>query len=69
MCIRTDDPIADYERHEAEREDKLHKLPRCVDCGEAIQDDYLFCIYGETYCEDCLKESFRKRTEDYIDDN
>lgn len=65
---RTDDPIADYERYEADQEAKLDKLPKCDICGEPIQEDYLYCIYGDIFCEDCLKEHFRKRTEDCMDD-
>lgn len=66
---RTDDPIADYERHEADQEAKLDKLPKCDICGEHIQDDYLYDINGDIFCEECLNKYFRKDTEDYTDDN
>jgi ribosomal protein L34E len=65
----SDDPIADYNRYEADQEERLDKLPKCDICGEPIQDDYLYDIYGDIFCEDCLKDKFRKNVEDYTDDN
>ena len=65
----SDDPIADFNRYEADQEEQLDKLPKCDICGEPIQDDYLYDIYGDIFCEECLKDKFRKNTEDYIDDN
>ena len=52
----TDDPIRDFERYEAEQEEKLEKLPVCDDCGEPIQDEYYYDINGFIICPDCLKE-------------
>lgn len=49
-----------FEMHDAEQERWLAKLPVCVECGEPIQDDYLYEINGEYVCEDCLKELYRK---------
>lgn len=66
---RTDDPIADFNRYEAEQQRKLDKLPKCDICGEPIQDDYFYNIYGDIFCEECLNDKFRKSTEDYYDDN
>lgn len=59
----TDDPIADFLRHDREQQRKLDKLPKCDDCGKAIQDDYHYNIYGEVFCEECLNRNFRKVTE------
>lgn len=64
----TDDPIADFDRYEAEREAQLDRLPKCDICGEPIQDDYLYDINGDIFCEECLKGKFRKSVEDYCDD-
>ena len=35
----TDDPVADFERYDAEREWKLNRLPVCWCCGEHIQQE------------------------------
>ena len=63
----TDDPIADYERHEAEQERRLAELPVCEICGEPIQDEHLFLINDEFVCTACLIRDFRKDTDDYVE--
>ena len=62
----TDDPVADYESHDAEQAKWLKKLPVCECHGEPIQDEYLYDIGGELYCEEGMQERFRKPTEKYI---
>lgn len=57
-----------YSMHEAEQEKKLAKLPVCSCCGEPIQDDFCYEIDNELICEDCLKENFRRSTDDFIDE-
>ena len=49
-----------FEAHEAEQERWLDMLPRCCECDEPIQDDYLYEINGEYICERCLKDNYRK---------
>ena len=61
--IFTDDPIADFERHDAEQQAELDKLPRCSICDVPIQDDYYYEINDECICEDCLNDNFRKDVE------
>lgn len=61
----TDDPIADFERYDAEQQKQLDKLPKCSICDEPIQDDYYYEINAECICEDCLNDNFRKDIEDY----
>jgi formylmethanofuran dehydrogenase subunit E len=61
----TDDPIADFERHDAEQQAKLDKLPLCEYCEEPIQSDYYYEIGNECICEDCLNDNFRKEVEEY----
>lgn len=63
---RTDDPLADFERHDAEQQRRLDKLPRCGYCDEPITDDIYYEINGECVCEECLKEHHRKAVEDYV---
>lgn len=62
----TDDPVADFERHDREQTAALKLLPFCDYCNDPIQDEYLYDINGEFICEDCLDRFFRKRTEDFV---
>lgn len=51
-----DDEIADW------------RLPVCSNCGLPIRDDFLFNIYGELFCEDCINDCFKEETEDYVEE-
>lgn len=62
----TDDPLADYESYSGELEDALGKLPVCDICEEPIQDEYCYQINGDTICESCMAEYFRKETMDLM---
>lgn len=62
----TDNPVADAERYEADRENELQKYPVCCNCGEHIQDEYCYLINDEFLCEECLKNDFRRNTDDFI---
>ena len=68
----TDDPLDDYYRYEAEQERKLKMLPKCCECDERIQEEYLFDIDGDLVCEDCLQDymqkHFRQPVENYIEE-
>ena len=55
----TDDPVADFERHDREQAEWLAKLPTCQRCGGAIQQERAVCIEGFWYCDDCI-EFYRK---------
>ena len=61
----TDDPIADFDRHDAEQQKQLDKLPKCDFCGEPIQDEHFYIICGDFVCLECL-EACRKDTDDYV---
>lgn len=63
----TDDPVADYARHCKAQEEEEKRLPRCHKCKRRISDDYLYHIYGEILCEECLNKEYRKDTEDFIE--
>lgn len=65
---RTDDPIADFVRYQAEQEEETEKLPKCDNCGEPIMDDYCYDVGGDILCEDCMNDLFRVRVDDYIED-
>ena len=66
MCW-TDDPIADFNRYEAEQQKLLEKLPICYECGEPIQTEDCYEINDELICPKCLKDNHRKKVEDYIE--
>ncbi len=60
----TDDPVADFHRHDAEQEEELKKLPVCSECGEHIQQDMAVYINCEWLCDSCL-DSYRRDVENY----
>lgn len=60
----TDDPIRDFERHDAEREAAIELLPVCCECGERILDDFCYEINDVIICEECLRDNYRKLTTD-----
>ena len=63
----TDDPIADFYRHDAEQAAKLDKLPVCSYCGNPIQDEMLYKLAdGQKVCTSCI-EDCKKWTEDFIE--
>ncbi len=63
----TDDPLADFYRHEAEQQKLLDKLPICYECGEPIQAEDCYEINDELICPECLKDNHRKKVEDLIE--
>jgi hypothetical protein len=60
----TDNPVADFLKHDAEQCEALEKLPICADCGNRIHDDF-YEICGEPICEDCIR-NYKKSIDDYI---
>ena len=62
----TDDPVADFLRHDAEQERAMDELPVCVHCGISITDEVYWNILGEILCEEHAIERYRKWTDDYI---
>lgn len=62
----TDDPVADFHRHDAEKEDALALLPVCSECGKHIQDEHCFVINDEAICEHCMEENHRVPTTDLM---
>ena len=55
-----------FRRKDAQEQRWLAKRPVCCYCGHPIQDENLYDIEGNLYHEECLNDSFRKHTEDYI---
>ena len=62
---RTDDPIADFDRWDAEQAAYEARLPHCDYCGEPCYETY-YEINGEIICEECI-EKFRHDVDTYID--
>lgn len=64
----TDDPIADFNRWDRDQERKLSRLPKCVDCGDPIQDEDLFDVNGDLFCGDCMIANFRRPIDNYVEE-
>ena len=67
MCY-TDDPVADFHRHDARLERELKKLPKCAECGERIQTDECYEINETIICPKCLRHNYMRWTEDFIEE-
>lgn len=63
MCVF--DNIDAFNWHDAEQQRQLSKCPKCVECGEPIQDEYCYCIDNELLCSDCMDDHYKVSTEDY----
>ena len=72
MVTFTGDPYRDYDLHDADMQAKVDKLPICDCCREPIQGEDLYDFDGDLICEDCMpdyvKQLYRKKTEDYMED-
>lgn len=63
---RTDDPVADFHRKDAEECEWLSKLPVCDCCNEPIMDEHYYEIDGSIMCQECLDDQCKKLVENYI---
>ena len=61
-----EDNYSQWERHDAEMERQLARLPVCSECGEPIQDERCYNFDGELICQSCLENYHEVNTEDYI---
>jgi hypothetical protein len=68
MMYRTDDPLADFARKEAEEEAWLKTRPWCCECRRRIQDEICFQFDGKLICRECLEENHQKCTDDFVKD-
>lgn len=62
--ILTDDPVADFARHDAEQTRMLKKLPTCDICGDAIQQERAFHKNGFWICHECYEDNQEEVTMD-----
>jgi hypothetical protein len=53
--------------YDDEQEAELDRLPECCECGNKIQTEYCFEIYGEYICEDCMNDNHRKSVDSLIE--
>lgn len=53
---RTDDPVADFLRYDAEQQRKLKEHPVCCECGEHIQTETAYRIDGDWVCDYCMEQ-------------
>ena len=63
----TDDPLADFDRYEAEQQRRLERYPKCDYCDSHITDEFYYDLDGDIVCEDCLDRHFKKAVEDYVE--
>lgn len=57
----SDDPVRDFDRHDAEQTSWLNSLPKCEHCGEPIQDeDYIELEGGELLHDECVYDYCHK---------
>lgn len=45
-----------FEEKELKDQEWLDKLPKCICCGEPVQQEMAVCINGDWYCDACLAE-------------
>lgn len=55
----SDDPVADFHRHDKWKQSLLDECPRCDICGEVITDKF-YEIDCEAVCPDCLKANYER---------
>lgn len=65
--VYSDDPVADFERHDREQAKRLAQLPICSVCDSPIQDENLYLINDEFVCPACLDRDFKKDVDDYVE--
>ena len=63
----TDNPIADFVRHDAEQQAKLDKLPVCECCKEPIQQEKAIYYNDQWCCEECEEEFWQNIREDFLE--
>lgn len=67
MSYRTDDPLADFDRYEAEKKKWLDSLQTCNCCKEPIQQEKAIHYNGKWCCEDCEGTFWQDIREDFLE--
>lgn len=66
MCY-TDDPIFDFNCHDAKQQAELDRLPKCCECDHPIQDEFCYEINGDLVCNECMDNNHKKCVEDFVE--
>ena len=56
-----------FERHDAEQEARLRKMPICCKCKEHIQQEEAVKHKGKWYCEDCEDYAWDKIKKEFLE--
>lgn len=63
----SDDPVADFDRWDAEQNRWLERRPKCEHCHEHIQEERLMNVEGSLYHTKCAVEVFSEWTEEHTE--
>lgn len=64
----TDNPIADFERHDREKEKALSMLPVCECCGNPIQQKKAVYYNDQWCCKECEEIFWLNIRDDFLED-
>ena len=64
MVCPTDNPLADFNRQDAQDIAAMGKLPICNECGFPIEDKHYYFISGKIICQECLDENHKREIYD-----
>lgn len=67
MYWYTDDPVADFDRWDADQYRRQKRHPRCAHCDEYVQNTRYYLINDSVICPDCLEIDFGHDVDEYID--
>lgn len=56
-----------FERHDAEQEERLARLPVCECCGHPIQQEKAVYYNDQWFCEDCEDEAWEHIRAEYLE--
>lgn len=65
LSFPTGEPISDFANYDYAKEKALAMRPKCMMCGEHIQDDMAYVINGALICEKCM-DDFKVNVEELI---
>lgn len=64
---RTDDPLYDFDRYDAEQESRIEELPICECCGNPIQQERAVYYNDQWCCEECEHDFWQDIREDFLE--
>ena len=63
----TDDPVCDFERYDAQKQEELDELPVCSCCGEPITQDVAIYYNDQWICRDCESDFWQDIRSDFLE--